>query len=54
MQVLLAALIAAAGAVLMVYMIAVEGEPGAIPLLLIVLGIGGYVFTRIRSRSSRE
>lgn len=39
------------GAILMAYMIVVENEPGAIPLLLIVLGTGWYFITRARTRS---
>ena len=39
----------AIGVVLMIYMIFVEDEPGGIPLLLIVFGIGGYFVTRVRS-----
>ena len=41
----------AIGVVLMIYMIFVEDEPGGIPLLLIVFGIGGYFVTRVRIRS---
>lgn len=48
---LLAALTGVIGALLVVYMITVEGEPGALPLLLIVLGGGGYAITRTRMRS---
>ena len=39
------------GVMLMAYMILVESEPGAIPLLLVVLGTGWYFITRVRSRS---
>ena len=39
------------GVALMAYMIVVEDEPGAIPLLLIVLGFGWYFATRARIRS---
>ena len=35
----------------MIYMIAVEDEPGGIPILLVVLGIGWYLITRFRIRS---
>jgi hypothetical protein len=34
------------GLVLLIYMISVESEPGAIPLLLIVGGTGWYFITR--------
>ena len=54
MQQLLAALVAAIGLALTIYMVLVESEPGAIPLLLIVLGIGWYVSTRDRTRTSAE
>lgn len=47
----LSALTVLIGAVLMTYMIYVESEPGAIPLLLIVLGIGWYFIARVRLRS---
>jgi hypothetical protein len=40
--------------VLLIYMISVESEPGAIPLLLMVGGTGWYFITRFRSQSSVE
>lgn len=49
----LAALTVALGVVLLAYMVVVESEPGAIPLLLIVLGSAWYVVTRRRARSRR-
>lgn len=42
----------AAGAVLLAYMVTVESEPGAIPLLLIVGGTAWLLVTRIRSGRS--
>ena len=42
------------GVVLLIYMISVESEPGAIPLLLMVGGTGWYFITRFRSQSSVE
>lgn len=39
------------GLVLMILMITIEDEPGAIPLLLIVIGAGWYFVTRTRLRS---
>ena len=48
---LISALTIVVGAVLMIYMIYVESEPGLIPLLLIVLGTGWYFITRIQSQS---
>jgi len=38
------------GILLLVYMIVVEDEPGAIPLMLITLGFGGFLITRFKSR----
>jgi len=34
------------GAMLLLYMIPVEGEPGALPLFLIIIGFAGFLFTR--------
>ena len=39
------------GVVLMLYMITVEGEPGGIPILLVVFGMGWYF---IRGRGLRR
>jgi hypothetical protein len=50
---LLSVLVVAVGAGLMAYMITVESEPGAIPLLLVVIGSGWYLVTRGRVRSRR-
>lgn len=47
---LLSVLTLAIGIVLLIFMIIVEHEPGAIPLLLIVLGTGGYLITRAKLR----
>lgn len=52
-KVLLSVLIVVIGAVLLLFMVTVEGEPGAIPLVLIVLGIGWYVVARARVRAPR-
>lgn len=38
------------GLALLVYMIAVEGEPGAVPLLLIAAGASGWIAARRRGR----
>lgn len=51
MQKIISALITAIGFALMVYMIAVEDEPGAIPLLLMVGGAAWFFITRARIRS---
>ncbi|MEP0546705.1 MAG: hypothetical protein ABJF88_07230 [Rhodothermales bacterium] len=48
---LLSVLIVVVGAGLMAYMITVESEPGAIPLLLVVIGSGWYLVMRGRIRS---
>lgn len=42
------------GFVLMVLMIIFEDEPGGIPVLLIVFGIGWYVTTRLRNKSQNK
>jgi hypothetical protein len=42
------------GVVLLVYMIVVEDEPGALPLLLVAVGIGWFVVTRLRVRSQQK
>lgn len=54
MHTLLSVLTTATGMVLMIYMIRTEGEPGAIPLVVVVLGIGWYFTTRSRFRSHPE
>ena len=38
------------GIVLMTYMITVESEPGALPLLLVIAGIAAYFICRYRLR----
>ncbi len=50
-QTKIAATICLLGLVLLVYMITVEDEPGALPLLLIVVGAVWYIVTRSRIRS---
>ncbi|PKD43857.1 hypothetical protein [Rhodohalobacter barkolensis] len=39
------------GIALLTYMVVVEYEPGAIPLLMIVAGTGWYLITRSRIKS---
>jgi len=51
---LLSALVLAIGLVLMTYMIYVESEPGLLPILLVVLGVGWYAITRARVRWRHE
>ena len=43
----------ALGVLLLVYMIVVEDEPGAIPLGLIVFGVAWLVTTRVREKRRR-
>jgi hypothetical protein len=47
------AAIGAIGLALLVMMITTEGEPGAIPLALLLVSAIGYVTGRMRQRSSR-
>lgn len=51
---LLSVLTIVVGSILLTYMICVESEPGAVPLLLIGLGAGWYFITRVRARSRPE
>jgi len=48
---LISTLLIVIGFVLLAFMILVEDEPGAIPLLLIVSGTGWYLFTKFGIRS---
>lgn len=47
-------LITVLGLLLLGYMISVEGEPGALPLALVILGVSWHVFTRIQMRPHRR
>lgn len=47
-QSLLSVLLAVIGIVLMTFMIIVESEPGALPLLLILVGAGWYFITKFK------
>ncbi|WP_448316693.1 hypothetical protein [Streptomyces sp. CO7] len=40
------------GLALMMFMIVTEGEPGALPLALVVLGGAWFVLTRLKGRPS--
>lgn len=51
MHSLLSLLITVIGTALLTFMIVVEDEPGAIPLLLIAIGAGWYFITRYRRQS---
>jgi MYXO-CTERM domain-containing protein len=46
-------LIAAIGVALLIFMVTTEGEPGALPLGLIVLGVVGHLVARRRARPPR-
>lgn len=50
---LLSVLTIVIGTVLLIYMIVVESEPGALPLLMIIIGTGWYFITRTRIRSQQ-
>jgi hypothetical protein len=54
MHAVLSALTVAVGVLLLAYMVTVEGEPGALPLLLILLGSGWYFTTRARFRAQQK
>jgi hypothetical protein len=47
---IVALVVLAIGLALLVLMVTTEGEPGALPLLLVVLGGGGYLVARARNR----
>ena len=42
----------ALGLTLLAYMIPVEGEPGALPLGLVLFGTIGFIVSRLRARRS--
>ncbi len=50
----LSALTVAVGFVLMLGKIYTDSEPGAIPMLLVVLGTGWYLAARVRTRSRQR
>jgi hypothetical protein len=49
-----AGLVGAVGLALLVMMVTTEGEPGALPLALVVIGIGAYAHGRVRERGLRR
>lgn len=53
-QFVLSMLLMAIGAVLLSYMITVEDEPGMIPLLVFLLGMGWFFITLSRSKASQN
>lgn len=50
----LAVITAVIGIVLMTYMITIEGEPGALPLFLILAGAGGFLVSRLSIRRQTQ
>jgi hypothetical protein len=50
----LSLLVVALGVALLIYMITVEDEPGALPLALIVGGIAWLVIARVRIRPREQ
>lgn len=50
-QKIISALVVLTGILLLIFMITVEDEPGAIPLLLIITGTVWYFFIRNRIRT---
>ncbi|MEF2551958.1 hypothetical protein VQ042_11405 [Aurantimonas sp. A2-1-M11] len=52
-QKLVALGIGAVGLVLLVMMVVVESEPGAIPLALLLIGVVGYISGHMRERFSK-
>lgn len=53
MHKLISILMIVIGIALMTFMVIVEDEPGAIPILLIVTGTGWYFVTRSKLRSQK-
>lgn len=53
-QVLGSLVVVVLGLALMVAKIAADSEPGAIPLLLVVLGVGWWAVARRRGRSQHQ
>jgi hypothetical protein len=51
---LLSVVTIAIGFVLMMAKIYADSEPGAIPILLVVLGMGWYFITRVRTQSHHK
>ena len=51
---ILSALTIAIGFVLMLGKIYADSEPGAIPILLVVLGVGWYFVTQVRIQSQQK
>lgn len=54
MHTLISVLFTVIGVVLMVFKIYADSEPGLIPILLVVFGIGWYLITRARMRSHHK
>ena len=54
LRLLLPVLLTATGFALLGYMVVVEGEPGALPLLVVIGGLGWALVTVLRARSRRK
>jgi hypothetical protein len=54
MHKLLPILTVAIGLVLMIFKIYADSEPGAIPLLLVILGVAWYLIGRLRAQSHQR
>lgn len=52
-QQIASAIVGGIGVALLIMMVIVEDEPGALPLLLVLLGAGGYIHARMRQKSGR-
>lgn len=54
MNTIIPLLIAALGVILLIYMILVEDEPGAVPLIMIFIGLAWYFISRSRFKSQNK
>ena len=53
-QRILAIIILLIGVILLIYMITVEGEPGALPLVLVIIGIVWSIINRYQIKNYSE
>jgi len=51
LQKIISVLVTLLGIILLIYMITIEDEPGAIPLLMIVTGSGWYFITKSKLKT---
>ena len=42
------------GVILLIYMIRVEDEPGALPLLLVIVGIVWFIINRVKTKKQLQ